>query len=122
MLTLCDLQHNLDQAIAGAIVAHVQAIRLKKNMSLEDVAKNAGMSRQTLHALLNQGKGTLINLVAVLRAVGELERLSSLLEEIRPSPLQVIRMEGKKRQRASGRRDVSTKPTPMRVASSSTCM
>jgi putative transcriptional regulator len=100
-----------DQAIAGAIVAHIQAIRLKKNLSLEDVAKNAGMSRQTLHALLNQGKGTLINLVAVLRAIGELERLVSLLEEVLPSPLQVIRMEGKKRKRASGRRNVPKKPT-----------
>lgn len=100
-----------DQAIASAIVAHVQALRLKKNVSLEDVAKNAGISRQTLYALLNQGKGTLINLVAVLRAIGELERLTSLLEEVPLSPLQVIRMEGKKRQRASGRRDVSKKPT-----------
>ncbi|WP_235431904.1 hypothetical protein [Pseudomonas putida] len=53
-------------------------------MSLEDVAKKSRVSRQTLHALLNQGKVTLINLVAVLRAVCELERLSSLLEEVRP--------------------------------------
>ena len=101
-----------DQAIVCAMVAHIQAIRLKKNVSLEDVAKNAGMSRQTLHVLLNQGKGTLINLVAVLRAIGELERLSSLMEEVLPSPLQVIRMEGKKRKRASGRRDVSKRPRP----------
>ncbi|MNE49544.1 hypothetical protein D3C80_1440710 [compost metagenome] len=54
--------------------------------------------------LLNQGKGTLINLIAVLRALGELERLSSLLEEVQPSPLQILRMEGKKRRRASGSR------------------
>ena len=44
------------------------------------------------------------NLIAVLRALGELERLSSLLEDVRPSPIQIIRMEGEKRQRASGRR------------------
>lgn len=97
-----------DQAIANSIVAHVQAIRLKKNISLEDLAKNAGISRQTLHAMLNHGKGTLINLIGILRAIGELERLSSLLEGVRPSPLQVIRMEGKKRQRASSRRAAST--------------
>jgi putative transcriptional regulator len=60
-----------------------------------------------LHLLLNQGKGTLINLIAVLRAIGELERLSSLMEEVRPSPLQIIKMEGKKRRRASGTRSAS---------------
>jgi len=73
-------------------------------MSLEDIAKSAGISRQTLHLLLNHGKGTITNLITVLRSINELERLSSLLEEVLPSPLQIIRMEGKKRQRASGRR------------------
>jgi putative transcriptional regulator len=93
-----------DQAIAQAVGARIQTLRLKRNISLEAVAQNAGISRQTLHLLLSQGKGTLINLIAVLRAVSELERLSSLLEDVRPSPLQIIRMEGKKRQRASGHR------------------
>lgn len=43
------------------------------------------MSRQTLHVLLNQGKGILLNLAAVFRASGELESLSSLLEEVLPA-------------------------------------
>ncbi|MNE75380.1 hypothetical protein D3C80_1715340 [compost metagenome] len=73
------------------------------------MALNAAISRQTLHLLLSQGKGTLINLIAVLRAIGELERLSSLVEEVLPSPIQVLRMEGKKRQRASGRRSAPDK-------------
>ncbi|PTU00415.1 transcriptional regulator [Pseudomonas sp. HMWF031] len=109
-----------DQAIAKEIGQRIQTIRLKKNMSLEDIAKYAGISRQTLHLLLNQGKGTLPNLIAVLRSLNELERLSSLLEEVLPSPLQIIRMEGKKRQRASGRRltsdEKSIVPTPKRIS------
>jgi putative transcriptional regulator len=96
-----------DQAISKEAGARIQAIRLKKNMSLEDIAKDAGISRQTLHLLLNHGKGTVVNLIAVLRAVKELERLSSLLEEIRPSPLQIVLMEGRKRQRATGSRKAS---------------
>lgn len=94
-----------DQVIAETMGARIQAIRLKKNLSLDFIAKNAGISRQTLYSLLNCGKGTLINIIAVLRVMNELERLSSMLEDILPSPLQVIRMEGKKRQRASGRRE-----------------
>jgi putative transcriptional regulator len=98
-----------DQILASTIGELLQTLRLKNNISLESVAENAAISRQTLHLLLNQGKGTLINLIAVLRALGELERLSSLLEDVRPSPLQIIQMEGKKRRRASGRRSASDK-------------
>lgn len=84
-----------DQVLAVTVGERIQTLRLKKNISLEALAENAAISRQTLHLLLSQGKGTLINLIAVLRAIGELERLSSLLEEVRPSPLQILRMEGK---------------------------
>lgn len=101
------LHAQTDQVLAAIVGARLQTLRLKKNISLEVVAENAAISRQTLHLLLNQGKGTLVNLISVLRALGELERLSSLLEEVRPSPLQIIRMEGKKRRRASGRRSES---------------
>lgn len=96
-----------DQVLGATIGAHLQTLRLKRNISLETVAENEAISRQTLHLLLNQVKGTLINLIAVLRALGELERLSSLLEDVMPSPLQIVRMEGKKRRRASGRRGAS---------------
>lgn len=101
------LRAQSDQILADTVGARIQTLRLRKNISLETVAENAAISRQTLHLLLSQGKGTLINLIAVLRAIGELERLSSLVEEVRPSPLQIIRMEGKKRVRATGRRGVS---------------
>ncbi|EJF71704.1 hypothetical protein A462_11660 [Pseudomonas sp. Ag1] len=97
-----------DQVLALTVGERLKTLRLKRNISLETVAENAAISRQTLHLLLNQGKGTLINLIAVLRAIGELERLSSLMEEVRPSPLQIIKMEGKKRRRATGRRSASS--------------
>lgn len=101
------IRSQTDQVLAITVGERIQTLRLKKNISLEVLAENAGVSRQTLHLLLSQGKGTLINLIAVLRAIGELERLSSLLEEVRPSPLQILRMEGKKRLRATGRRVTS---------------
>jgi len=98
-----------DQAIAKEVGAYIQAIRLKKNISLEDLAKGSGVSRQTLNLVLNHGKGTVVNLIAILRAMRALERLSSLLEEVRPSPLQIVLMEGRKRQRATGSRKSSGK-------------
>ncbi|MGE8067059.1 helix-turn-helix domain-containing protein [Pseudomonas sp. NPDC089569] len=94
-----------DEAIASAIGARLQELRLKKNLSQEQVAEEAGISRQTLINLMH-GKGTLVNLVAVLRAIGELERVASLIQNVLPSPLQVIKMAGTKRVRATGVRSV----------------
>ncbi|MBZ9782759.1 helix-turn-helix domain-containing protein [Pseudomonas sp. REP124] len=101
------LQAMTDDAIASTIGALLQELRLKKNLSQEQVAEEAGISRQTLINILH-GKGTLVNLVAVLRAIGELERVNSLVQPVRPSPLQVIKMAGSQRMRATGTRTART--------------
>ncbi len=101
------LQAMTDDAVAAAIGGRIQALRLKKNISQEEVAKEAGISRQTLLNLLH-GKCTLVNLIAVLRVLSELERVSSLVEDVRPSPLQVMKLAGNKRVRATGTRAART--------------
>lgn len=88
-----------DDAIAQIIGARLDALRLKKNINQETVAEEAGISRTTLRQLM-AGKGTLLNLIAVLRVIGELDRLNSLVEEVRSSPILMAKMAGKQRQRA----------------------
>lgn len=88
-----------EQAIAEVIGSRLEALRVKKNINQQTVAEEAGISRTTLRQLM-AGKGTLLNLIAVLRVIGELDRLSSLVEEVRSSPIQMAKMAGKKRQRA----------------------
>lgn len=100
-----------DQAIAELIGARVEALRLKKNIHLELIAHEAGISRQTLRNLLH-GKGTLLNLISVLRVIDELDRLGSLTEEVRSSPIQMARMAGKQRVRASSPRKTDNEPVP----------
>ena len=88
-----------EQAIAEVIGSRLEALRVKKNINQQTVAEEAGISRTTLRQLM-AGKGTLLYLIAVLRVIGELDRLSSLVEEVRSSPIQMAKMAGKKRQRA----------------------
>lgn len=92
-----------DQAIGEVIGARLETLRLKKNVSQEVLAHEAGISRQTLRNLLN-GKGTLLNLIAVLRVLDELDRLGSLTQEVRSSPIRLAEMAGKQRARASSPR------------------
>lgn len=89
-----------DEAIAGEIGQRIEAIRLKRNLGQDIVAQEAGISRET-YRKITAGKGTLVNVIAVLRVLGELGRLATLIEEVRSSPLQLAKMQGKRRLRAA---------------------
>lgn len=89
-----------DDAIANEIGQRIEAIRLKRNIGQDIVAHEAGISRET-YRKLTTGKATLVNVIAVLRVLGELERLASLVEEVRASPVQLAKMQGKQRKRAT---------------------
>ena len=90
-----------DDAIGKVIGERVKAMRLQANITQEDVSARTGISRQTIVNLETHGRGTIATLVAVLRAIDSLDRLSSLLETAKPSPLLVAKLQGKPRQRAS---------------------
>lgn len=92
-----------DQAIAEAIGERIDQLRLKLNVGQAHVAEEAGISRETLRNLV-KGKGTLINMISVLRALGELDRLTSLVEDVRSSPIQLAKSAGHQRVRASSPR------------------
>lgn len=90
-----------DEAIGIAVGERIKKLRLLANLSQEEVVSSCGISRQTLVNLESHGKGTLATLIAVLRAIDCLDRLSSLVEDVRPSPIKVVSMGGKVRVRAS---------------------
>lgn len=92
-----------EEAVGLEIGARIKKLRLNANIPQEQVCIATGISRQTLVNMETHGKGTLATLIAFLRAIGELERLSSLLEDVRPSPIKVVEMSGKLRKRATNR-------------------
>ena len=90
-----------DKAILRELGRRIKQHRLAKNITQESLAEMAGLSRMTI-VKLEQGKtSTLLTFVQVLHALGSLDGLESFLPDLGPSPLQVARMKGKKRSRAS---------------------
>ena len=90
-----------DKAILREIGRRVKQRRLAKNLTQERLAKMAGVNRMTV-VKLEQGKpSTLLTFVQVLHALGSLDGLENFLPDQGPSPLQVAKMKGKKRSRAS---------------------
>lgn len=90
-----------NETLAEEIGERIENLRLKHNVGQAQVAEAAGISRET-YRNLSKGRGTLVNIIAVLRALGEMERLNSLVEEIPVSPLLLAELGKNQRVRASG--------------------
>jgi len=90
-----------DKGILREIGSRVKQRRLAKNLTQESLAKMAGVSRMTVVKLEHGEAATLLTFVQILRALESLDGLESFLPERGPSPLQVAKMKGKERTRAS---------------------
>ena len=94
-------------AVLTELGARLERIRLERNVTQAALAREAGISRRTV-VRLEQGEGGVgtIALLRVLRVLGLLDRVDQLVPEPLPSPIEQLRLQGRRRQRASGvRRD-----------------
>ena len=94
-----------DKAIAEEIGTRVKRLRLRKNRTQEAVAERAQLSVNTIKAL-ESGRGKLSTIIAVLRELDSLDQLDHLIPDPGPSPLELVKLQGKQRQRA-GKKSVS---------------
>ena len=87
-------------AIAGEIGNRVKQARLNADLTQAEVASLSGLDRRTI---LNaeKGKVRLENLIAILVSLGMADQLNMLLPVQEISPIQLAKLKGKKRQRAS---------------------
>jgi transcriptional regulator with XRE-family HTH domain len=91
-----------DKAILRELGRRVRQNRLAKNLTQERLAEMAGVSRMTIVNLEKGQAATLLTFIQVLHSLGSLDGLENFLPDLGPSPLQVAKMKGKKRSRASG--------------------
>jgi transcriptional regulator with XRE-family HTH domain len=90
-----------DTAILQEIGRRIQGVRLNQNMSQEALATKAGIARRSLYNLESGHACTLTLLTQVLRVLEKLDALDSFLPEPGPSPLQLAKLKGHQRVRAS---------------------
>lgn len=91
-------------AIAEELGQRLKQARLNRDFTQEQVAERAGVSRK---AVVNaeKGKTQLLVFVAILDALDLAEQLDRFLPPQPLSPIQLAKLQGKQRQRASGQRD-----------------
>ena len=87
-------------AIAELLGGRLKQARLNADLTQAEVASRTGLNRRTI---LNAEKGNvqLKNLVAILVTLGMVEQINMFLPIQDISPLQLAKLKGKKRQRAS---------------------
>lgn len=87
-------------AIVEQLGERLKQARLNADLTQAELASRTGLNRRTI---LNAEKGNvqLKNLVAILVSLGMVEQINMFLPVQEISPLQLAKLKGKKRQRAS---------------------
>lgn len=90
-----------DKAVLKEIGKRLQALRLRRNVTQEELAERATLSPTTIKTL-EKGSGKLVNLIAVLRELNALQELDNFIPEPKLSPVRLAATKAKQRQRATG--------------------
>src|SRR5271168_3662559 len=91
-----------DEAVLNELGERLARIRLDRNLTQAQLAAQAGVSKRTVERMEAGTVGTqLSGFIRVCRALDVIERLDLLVPESVPSPVEQLKMAGRKRQRAS---------------------
>lgn len=97
-----------DEAVLCELGARLERTRLERNLTQRALAEEAGVERKALQRLEAGQPVRLTSFIRVLRALGLLEALERLVPEPAPSPIELLKLHGRRRRRASGERRRST--------------
>jgi len=103
-----------DPAILREIGDRLKTRRLNKNITQQELARLSGLSRSTISEIEGGKPFGVLALIQVLRALETLEDLDAFLPDSGPSPLQLAKLKGRERRRATGTRGSSSEDSGSR--------
>ena len=105
--------HQTDESILLELGDRLTNVRLERNITQAALAEQAGVAKRTVERLESGEVATqLSGFLRVCRVLGLLERFDILLPEAKPGPMAHLKLHGRRRQRAAGKRGASGKPKP----------
>lgn len=90
-----------DGAVLAEIGGRLSRLRLQRNLTQAQLAREAGVSKRTLVRLESGESSQMTNFIRVLRALGLMGNLDALVPPPLPSPIEQLRSRSKDRRRAS---------------------
>ncbi|WP_282296571.1 helix-turn-helix transcriptional regulator [Stenotrophomonas sp. PS02289] len=89
-----------DDAILIELGQRLATLRLSQDITQEQLASAAGVSKRTVQRLEDGSPAQLVNLIRCLRVLGQLTALDALLPPDAPNPIDLLERRGQARQRA----------------------
>jgi transcriptional regulator with XRE-family HTH domain len=93
-----------DDAVLGELGRRLGRRRLALQITQAKLAEQAGVSKRTVERIESGKAAQTLSLIRLLRVLGLLQGLDQLIPEIGPSPMDLLKLKGKERKRASSRR------------------
>jgi transcriptional regulator with XRE-family HTH domain len=94
-----------DEAILSELGGRLAKARLERNLTQSQLASQAGVSKNTVQRLESGSVATqLSGFIRVCRVLDVIDRFDMLVPEPIPSPVEQLKLQGRKRQRASTKR------------------
>ncbi|MDH5643665.1 MAG: helix-turn-helix domain-containing protein [Gemmatimonadota bacterium] len=99
-----------DETVLSEIGSRLARRRIDMGLTQASLAVEAGVAKRTVERIESGKSAQTSSLVRILRVLDLLPGLDSLIPEVRPSPLELLKRKGRVRERA---------PSPRRSAGSS---
>lgn len=93
-----------DEAILAELGGRIARRRLELQLTQEMLAEQAGVSKRTVERIEAGATAQMSTLIRLLRVLELLDRLETLVPEAGPRPMDLVKLKGKTRKRASGKR------------------
>ena len=90
-----------DQRVLAELGDRLARHRLNRNLTQDQLAREAGVSKRTVGRLENGQSSQVTNLVRVLRALGLLGNFDALVPAPLASPIEALKAKARERHRAS---------------------
>ena len=102
-----DFEASSSAQIAEVLCKRLDALRLGKNISQADLARQAGVSRSTLTRIADGQSVSLDSFIRVAKALGLAGHLAAMLPDPAVRPVELARNAGTHRRRARSKRPAS---------------
>lgn len=101
-----------DEAALRELGNRLMKRRLELNLTQAEVAEEAGIGKRTLERIEAGASTQLTNFIRLLRALDLYDRLDLLIPSTAPSPITLLELQGRERQRASSHRSLKVAEEP----------
>ena len=94
-----------DTAILNKLGTRLKASRISSGLKQQELAAESGVGVSTIAKIESGQSVSLSLLISVMRTLGLLENLDLLVPEQKPSPMELLKMQGKQVKRVRTKKD-----------------